>query len=73
MRLKYCLFMSYLLMSCNIENDDVENSISYIQDSKTDLCFAKGMLLVNLNVKYVFTNVPCTEKVLAQINGSPHE
>jgi hypothetical protein len=55
-------------MSCKIEPEDVKENISYIQDPKTDLCFAKGLLPVDLEHKQVFTYVPCTEKVMEEIN-----
>lgn len=70
MRLKYCILISCLLLSCKIESQDVKENISYIQDPKTELCFAKGMLSVDLEHKQVFTYVPCTEKVMEQINKS---
>ncbi len=68
MKIKYCILLSCLLTSCAITTDDVKENISYIQDPNTDICFAKGTLLVDLDIKQVFTSVPCTEKVMARIN-----
>ncbi len=69
MKIIYCILVSCFLISCKIETNDVRDNISYIQDPKTELCFAKGYFLVDFDHKQVFTHVPCTEKVMEQIKN----
>lgn len=54
MRLKYCILISCLLFSCKIESQDIKENISYVQDPKTEICFAEGCCLLILNIsKYL--------------------
>jgi len=62
MKVKYCILLTCLFTSCALTTDNVKENISYIQDPNTDISFAKGTLLVDLDIKQVFTSVFCTEK-----------
>jgi hypothetical protein len=66
------IFVPMVACQSNSKPDVIkgDKNIRYFHDSRTGLCFAAMNSYVDGYAATSFTNVPCTDKVLAIINGN---